>query len=227
MRSGSTLQYNLVSEIIERKKVGFREVWITNHKAYFQKRRGGRIISFKSHALTPQIASLLDERRAVSLTCFRDVRDAVASWQAKQRQRLSVEEGLRFASQIIALFKRWEDLPSDQTLCSKYEKLVLDTGAEVARIARFLGVNVEPDEISAIVKVCSPSSFRRRLESMEPEMMSRMNSACWDTKTLVHVDHLNGGIVGRAASELSVDLFESLTDLHGEWLLDHGYALRC
>lgn len=60
MRPGSTLQYNIASELIERIGVGRREAWVDDHSVYFAASNNQKgLVAFKSHILTAEIRSLL------------------------------------------------------------------------------------------------------------------------------------------------------------------------
>lgn len=53
----------------------------------------------------------------------------------------------------------------------------------------------------------------------------RLGSMEWDRHTLIHLDHLNGGIVGRFIKELNPDLTRILENEFYEWIISHGYSL--
>jgi hypothetical protein len=225
-RSGSTLQYNIASELIERIGIGRREAWVDDHSAYFADCDSrNQVVSFKSHILTAEIRSLVGEGKAKSLTCFRDVRDVVASWQTKTGQNQSMNDALSLARRAIAQFSEWEMLDSSNRLLSRYEDFVFDVSGEVLRVADFLGLEINEGMALGISSALSVLSLQERLASLAEDDFTRSRGFVWDSKTLVHIDHLNGGIIGRAKDELSGDVYSAITDSCSDWLVAHGYSL--
>ena len=225
LRSGSTLQYNIAAEIVERSSIGRREVWVDDHGAYFANATTRGATVFKSHVLSRSLDHLLRTSQSLALISFRDVRDATASWQSKTRTQLSVAEGVRFSEKAIKLFEPWEQLSSKCAFSSKYEDVVADIPAEVKRMAEWLGVVLDQSEIKAIGDFVSIPSMAQTLKNSGPDTLTQSGAHTWNTKTLVHTDHLNGGDIGRYKKELSRELTEELTHLHSDWLLSHGYEL--
>jgi Sulfotransferase domain len=226
MRPGSTLQYNIASELIERIGVGRREAWVDDHSVYFAACNNQKgLVAFKSHILTAEIRSLIGEGRAKVLTCFRDVRDVVASWQAKAGQKQSIGEALSLTGNAIAQFSEWEMIDPAIRLLSRYEDFAFDIGGEARRVADFLGLEMDNSIALSLSSALSVVSLQQRLASLPEDGLTRRGGFAWDSKTLVHTNHLNGGIAGRAKEELSRDLYCAITDLHADWLVAHGYSL--
>lgn len=227
LRSGSTLQYNMAAELVERHKIGKREMWIDDHSGYFANTPGeAGVIVFKSHLLSPQIEERIKNSGSIILTCFRDVRDCVASWQVKTGSELSLEDGLNFAAGAISNFSVWEEIDCPRKLVSRYEDFVGDVAGEILRIAGLIGLDASPSVVAEISADLSVSSLQVRVSALGETDLTRSGPFTWDTKTLVHTDHLNGGIIGRAENELSCDLYEALTETYSGWLLAHGYKLK-
>lgn len=168
MRSGSTLQYNIASEIIERRKLGNREVWIDDHEKYFNFISPDEITVFKSHILTDTLRQLLQDGRAKAVV-VRDIRDSTASWQAKNKEHLTLEKGLDFARHTMYLLNSWEKLPANSILISKYEKIVIDVPEEVSRIASWLDIELSQSEISDIAAIVDSSSLEALLNNSKDD----------------------------------------------------------
>lgn len=225
LRSGSTLQYNIAAEMVELCGAGRREVYIEDHGKYFGGPLPAELTVFKSHELSAPIADLFRQRKCLALISFRDVRDVVASWQAKTRKPMEVAAGLRIAESAINNFHPWEQLPSEYVLASKYEDVVDNIPAEVHRIAKLIQLKLDADQENAISTAVSVPEIERRLGDLGSEDLTKSAGMSWDTRSLVHVDHLNGGEIGRYKLELSEELADELTRRHEDWLLSHGYAL--
>ena len=226
MRSGSTLQYNIAAELIERAQAGSRAQWIDDHEAYFASYRDQPgLIVFKSHILTPQIKAIIGAGAGLVLTCHRDVRDCVASWQSKTGGNLSFQGALDFSFCAINQLSGWEELNCTYKLVSRYEDFAIDADSEIQRVAEFLGLELDPGAALEITSALTTSSLQERLASLGEDDLTMRGGSTWDTKTLLHINHFNGGLIGRAKEELSNDLYSALTDIHSDWLLAHGYSL--
>lgn len=224
-RSGSTLQYNIAAELVERFKVGSRAAWTEDHASYFSGRpRDAQLVVFKSHVLSPPIAELISEGDAVALTCHRDIRDVAASWQVKLGRRQRLKEVVRRTSKAIEDFTSWESLPPARVLVSRYETMVEAVPDEVSRIAEMLGLAIGPPDVDAISRALDSRQLKQRLESLSPDDTERAGPYVFDRKTLLHLDHLNGGEVGRYRSELKHSVVKKLTEIHRDWLESHGYT---
>ena len=225
-RSGSTLQYNIVSETLERLNIGRREKWVDDHVSYFSETSHLGIISFKSHRLSPEIKDFIQSGYGIVVSCFRDIRDVVASWQAKNKTPLSTVDGLNLAERAITRYSEWEKLPCKSFFCSKYEDIIADIRSEVLKIAGFMRLNLKFDDLNQISESVTAATLQNRLNSLPPEMLTCSGTSAWDTNTLIHVDHFNGGIVGRYKTELEPELLQGLNERYGHWLSDHGYQLE-
>ena len=160
LRSGSTLQYNMAAELVERHKIGKREMWIDDHSGYFANAPGGAdLIVFKSHLLSPQIEERVKGSGSIVLTCFRDVRDCVASWQVKTGSKLSLEDGLSCAAGAISNFALWEEIDCPRKLVSRYEDFVGNVAGETRRIAGLIGLDTR-----RLLRVDHRATLHRRIQ---------------------------------------------------------------
>ena len=96
-RSGSTLQYNIASEILEKLTIGSREKYYPIHKNYFKYELSEDLKTFKSHILSKEIEAEVKNNDAYVLLSYRDIRDVMASWQKKNNLIFTVENGLKWA----------------------------------------------------------------------------------------------------------------------------------
>lgn len=225
LRSGSTLQYNIASEIVELKGLGQREVWVDDHQKYFAEMDGKRTRVFKSHRLSEELKQLIEDGHAKAIVSYRDLRDAVASWQAKNRTVLDVQAGMDFAESAVSMLRDWEDLGHDKVMVSQYETMISDIPREIEKTADFLDISLTKREIKKISNSVSVDKIQDRLSSLLSEDITRSGELSWDTKTLVHLNHLNGGGVGRFKNELSKELISEINHKYLPWLIRHGYNL--
>jgi CBS domain-containing protein len=225
LRSGSTLQYNIAAELVERYGVGRREIWVDDHIWYFQNANPNSLTVFKSHFLSNSVDHQFHEGRAVGLITFRDIRDATASWQAKNRMPLSMSDAIDFAETAVRLLDPWEKLPRELVYFSKYEDTFSSIYHEAKNIADWLKLRISDSDLEDINEKLSVDSMKRMIKNTDEKSITISGANSWNTNTLIHIDHMNGGAVGRYKNELSSELIEELSQRHGDWLLAHGYEI--
>lgn len=230
-RSGSTLQYNLVANLVENKQLGSR-VPYRDYQSDPDAFISGMDLNqlqyqiLKIHELPAAAMPLIREKSAKCLSAYRDIRDVVASWQAKTKVRFSISSGLEFARGAIKAFQKWEEAGHADCLILKYEDTIKDVPSACLQIADFLNLAVSQTQVSEICHQCSVETISERLKNLKDYELMRSSGMAWDSHTLVHLDHLNGGIVGRARKELDEGLLFALEDEFGEWLVTHGYVAK-
>ena len=226
-RSGSTLQYNIASKIIELLNFGKRERWLAveNHRDYFCKPRESMVRTFKSHILSPEIREILKQAEGVAIASFRDVRDVVASQQTKRREKFTPVRCTKAARSAIRNFCDWEELPCEQRYISKYECFVGNIGNEICNIAKAIGCEVTYNQVASIERELDPETVKKRLAMLEEKDFSYGKGFKFETTTNFHIDHFNGGVVGRYRYELGADCIDALNSEFGDWLLSKGYSV--
>ena len=222
-RSGSSLQYNIASEIIERLKIGSREKYYPIHEEYFKNKLNEDYKTFKSHILSKEIEEEIKNNNAYVLLTYRDIRDVMASWQKKNNLIFTVEDGLKWAGNTISTFQKWENISCKKKLISKYEIFSGNIKKEVTRISEFIGFDIEnkiADKIEEILKV---ENLNKRLENLSNDQIEVDNNLSWDKKTLIHLNHFHDGSIGKYKNELDIELQKMVKKEFNSWLCNHGY----
>ncbi len=125
LRAGSTLQYQIASELIERSGLGVRSPYADpmSHEGALQAAvPKGISRTFKSHALTPSIMERLADGNAVALYSFRDLRDVIASQQQKNGWSLGERDLRALVADLLATDSAWRSLPRVHVV--RYESMV-------------------------------------------------------------------------------------------------------
>jgi hypothetical protein len=226
IRSGSTLQYNIASEIIERKGLGKREIWIDDHNNYFSNSRVDGLTTFKSHVLSSPIANCLRDGLGLAIASYRDVRDVVASWQIKHRKIFALEECIEVGRTAIRNFSQWEDLPEECVYIGKYEDFFCNISGEIKKISEVMQVEINSTEIADIAATLNAVEIAKKLNSLSEDALTTSGIYKWDTKTLIHLDHLNGGAVGRYRTEISEEILKAMNLEFADWLEKHCYQIE-
>lgn len=225
IRSGSTLQYQLASELIERFSLGERTT-------YFPPEEHARVLesvphglsTFKTHSLTEPVALHCQRGGGIALYIYRDLRDVVSSFQQKERVRL---EGDVLADFIIDLIRKdlaWRSLP--QVHVSRYEDVVFALDSEVIRIGEFLDIPCSSPMAEQIAEDLSYTRQAEGIASADREDLVEVNSTnVYHRNTLLHKNHFQGGAAGRYKSDLDPGQCRVIEDQAGAWLAANNYVL--
>lgn len=116
---------------------------------------------------------------------YRDIRDVIASWQKKNNFILTLEDGLKWASNTIRTLERWENISCKRNLISKYEIFSGNIKEEVVRISKLIGVDIENNIADKIEEIMQVEKFQERLESLSNDQIEIDNNLSWDKKLLL------------------------------------------
>jgi hypothetical protein len=225
IRSGSTLQYQIAAELVERHGIGQRIEYASEEDfpilaARYRGVPGHKV--FKAHICTPELEQLCSEGDAVALYSYRDLRDVALS--ASRKFGISLEDLLErgWLDQAIADGKRWRAQP--RVLVSRYEEVVMNLTLEVERTAQFLELQTTRSQAEQIAVSLSIDQQRERIRVAMPEAAraARATLLEFDPHSLLHHNHIHEGEVGGWRT-LSPDEQLRLAERYGWWLTAEGY----
>jgi hypothetical protein len=228
-RSGSTLQYQIASEIVEVAGLGMRigYVFPREFATRFQEldTESDWVVA-KSHEFIPELGKLASQPSTKVVYVFRDMRDVVVSMMADQNRHFW---RLIMSGHILDLMHHGELWESWQcVLVTKYEDMISDLEREVGRISEFLGVDLSSAEVEDIALKYSIENQRKRISSFDFSTQGYRKPGTVtvvDPSTNLHANHIRSGKHGRWKEELSpIEVFV-VESIAREWLLAHGYSL--
>lgn len=224
-RSGSTVQYQVASHVVERSGRGTRVTW-HSPDAFDAVRRehsaAGRLLVFKAHGLTPAMRDEVEAHGARVITVHRDVRDVVVSAMRKNGwtfPRIWREGRL---DRWTRRFDEWAALPG--ALVSRYDDLVADLPGEVVRIAAHLGCPVAAGDAAGIGAAYGIERQRERTEAVRQRRVDGAAAAKFDPHSLLHHNHIASGASGEFRRVLRPEQIRAIEDECGAWLAKWGYA---
>lgn len=223
IRSASTLQYQITADLVERHAVGFRVGYVPEgeFKSVFDQhdqQDGFKV--FKAHVCTDDFQQLFKTGRARGIYSYRDIRDVAVS--AVQKFGLSFDELMekKWLDQAIADFELWTSQPG--VLVSRYETIVQDLPAEVARIAASLGIKLADGKAAEVASLYTIENQSERIAAVAQAY--RAGGSLYDRNTLLHYNHISP--VSRSWRDaLTTEQIDQLHQRYGRWLQAVGYPV--
>ncbi len=248
-RSGSTLQYNLVCDLVEAAGVG------TGHGSTANDLGPGPDLRKVTAAAEVQVYKIHDALRGTVpwiaqghdgvRICYihRDLRDVAVSLREMQGAEDDRIVGV-LDDAVLAYNELRPVRDSPYVLWQRYEDVVADVRGATEEIARFLKLEVPSNIIDEIADGCAIDSARqvmtqvRRLleadlaradadEVRRVRKATRDRTEYWrDPVTLIHWNHISrhGGASGVWRTELPEPLLATIVERYAEWFADAGYA---
>lgn len=225
LRSGSTLQYQIAVELLQRadRGEGIGEVRHV-HCRELDARTDGKTHAVKVHkrALLPGAPDALQAGYATGLYISRDIRDVAVSLM--NMRQVSFEQ-LMFrggeVEQALRDYQAWTALPG--MLMSKYETMMADLQGEVQRIAQHLDIEISDTEAAAIAHTYSLDRQQRRIQNWKSD--PEYDAAQHDPNTLLHHNHIRSGKSQQWRTALTPMQIAYLESVAGNWLRSQGYEL--
>ena len=227
-RSGSTLQFQITSRLVEDAGLGKRVEWTKPDR--FNKLRkkyatdeGWKV--FKNHNCTEKMEKEFRRQNAMGVYSYRDLRDVYVSTMRKNNVTFEQLWQVKFLEQCLRQYQQWTALP--QVLTSKYETMMIDLPGEVARIAAHLGIAVDLEKCRQIAVEHDIEHQKERIEDAKRagRLKHGYANAYFDPDTNLHTNHIYSGAVGGWQGVLTEEQVGKIEALAGDWLVARGYAL--
>jgi len=227
IRSGSTLQYQLAAGLVEVCGTGRRSRYVSENRfaeLLTEYKEISGLIVVKAHLLTPAMEDLLIDRRALSIGCYRDIRDVAVSIMRKWNVTFEELVANRWLDRAIEMLESWSLHP--RHLLSKYEDVRDNPAREVLRIASHLSIDCSDRLAVDLADAFSIEQQRRRVQIIAEKKASlNIEGDYWDKESLLHHNHLFSGGSGDWKNMLTQQQVKILESRHRDWLLAKGYCL--
>lgn len=196
--TGSTLKFNLVSEIVERSGVGKRIEWDPSEDFSIVNQRYKDYPEFKvvkTHQLTAEIEKEFLNSNAIGFYSYRDIRDVLISISNEANRPIDhYINDERYVSEYLHHFFKWQKIPNIYR--SAYEDFGSDISSAIRRIQNVLNIASLSDE--DILEISQKYSLEETSHSGNIEQ--------WKS------------VFNQAQNE-------TIEKAAGEWLFNHGYEL--
>lgn len=224
-RSGSTLQYNMVSSIFETLGLGERVPHMKDADLAMlldSKNDSCGIRIVKSHKLLPQMQSLVASGGAQAVYCYRDIRDAVVSsmnqnWLSDKIEVIEdfVLRYLKHHNEIQEFSENYQD----QVMIRRYEAFFDNVSKEIQVLAGFMKVELDEDQVKGIVAEIEEISSLGRIGSR----ITQDRQYTFDSRTLLHEGHIQSKIQNQWVNKLSPEQLLCIEKFAYKFLDHHKY----
>ena len=222
-RSGSTWQYQVASDLVER-HYGGRRIGFTGPP--LPPDDGWSVA--KWHDPAPDFARLLGAGRARALYCYRDLRDVAFSLMHKTGETFDEMIAARRLETSLAADAFWTAQPN--TLIARYEDVVRSPGTAIERIAAMLGIELDISGVLDLMCRYSLDANTRRAAQVAAlaadqgvNLADPANAFAHDPESLLHWNHIRSGSVGGWQEVATPEQRRQLAATVGQWLISRGY----
>jgi len=229
-RSGSTLQFQLVSALIEREGLGRRLPWVMPEEfAQMAPELDGsrELLVFKTHVCKHPMRVRLRDGRALAVGVHRDLRDVAVSGAKKAGVEPTPEYCRELTEGCMACARGWEGSPGIMEL--SYTRLTEDTPAACLEMAAHLGIPCDAGRAEALASEFSVGRQRERIADavrdgrmVKPAPNSKMRHMEGE---LLHPNHIEDGRTGKWREVLCPGAIGEIERIGAEWLVARGYEL--
>lgn len=255
-RAGSTLQYNLVCSLVEKMGLGERKGYLSYEQLSERKEEiiqwseSPSLIAFKSHAILPNAAELVEANSMRICYIYRDIRDVAVSM--KRTFKIEGEKLWKLLDKATAAYFKLKEI--DGVIWQKYEEAIADLSATVKTLAMALNLNPSEGLIAEIAAEWSIENAHKVIANLESDLKkhkkiddllqaednlannnkleiprvereSEWQSNVFDPNSLLHIGHISKsrGAIGIWQSSLSPAEIGIATERYSAWLADAGY----
>lgn len=223
-RSGSTLQYQIVSQLIEDRGLGDRITW-HSPEAFSEIRSlhssSSQMLAFKAHKLTSEMLKEIEHNGAKVITAHRDIRDVVVSAMKKNDwsfRKIWRNDRLRYWT---GRFDEWARQPG--ALVCRYEDLVTDLHGVIKSIADHLDISLSENEIGSLAQEYSLDNQKLRAGQVAIQMQTGRNMSKFDPHSLLHHNHIATAGIGEYRKILLPAQIRAIEDECSDWMMRWGY----
>ena len=185
-RSGSTTQYEMVRDIVEKMGLGVGIGYHTEEKLKEYDNSENQIIVCKvfeplfiGFQEKPSYAQkFFEEGRVKAFATIRDPRDVITSMKKRAEGRTKEDKDAWSFEETAKVnfpvwFKRLDDWLEWGALETRYEDMILNLFAECKRIANHLDIVVDDDTLKSIAKNYTVAAIQKRKQQGKGKLPSR------------------------------------------------------
>jgi len=222
VRSGSTLQFNIVAELLEHTGNGKRIEFVEPKKFPELKKKYENDSSykvFKIHELTQSVKEEFEHNRACAIYSYRDIRDVIISLAAKSNTSIEDTIKANAAETYIKNYIAWRTVP--RVYRARYEAFAFNMQKEIENTGNYLNISIDKKIIQNIAKKLDINTLK---EKQRHNLKSRAEG--FDKNTLLHNNHINSGKAAQWKTKMTKNQIADVEKRAKHWLFNHNYELE-
>jgi FkbM family methyltransferase len=226
-RSGSTLQYNIISRIVEESQKGKRIAHFKPDEFLKVKEENKNFMGYKvvkSHTLTYDIKNEINNNNAIVFHCYRDIRDVVVSYFHKGLIKIENDEIIACVKNYINEFEDWMILEKKMR-SRKYENFAFNIIKEIEYVLKVLKIELSVQKIKLISEELKIESLRKTQNIISEDKNKNSLEQMFDQDTLLHKNHIYDGSQNQFLKILSKSQISLIESLAYDYLLNNKYKL--
>lgn len=229
-RAGSTVQYQITAEIVERLDAGKRLGYLLAQDMERMLEEQGaseRYVVVKTHDYYKELQKIVNRGDAKIVYIYRDIRDVVVSLLRKTHRkywRFMLSGDL---DNLLHEHDLW--INNRKIHVARYENMVEDLIGEVLSIAAFLELSISRNLAQQIAQKLSLDEQKKTIQSYDYESeylaVGKKHQHKVSSETLLHDNHIYSGAVEQWKNDLS-PLQTGIIELFAfDWLVKNNYKI--
>ncbi|MHC1791184.1 hypothetical protein [Solidesulfovibrio sp.] len=205
-RSGSTVQYQIVKELIKRSGSGCDFGWIDPEKHCTLEQQCNKPYEFnllKSHEVSGFIKTQMSSHDGIAVYSHRCILDVVSSLMEKNKRNYTDEQIRSFVLSSKQTHEQW--IQWDNVIVQNYQQIVLHLHECVQEIAFALKIEISIEEVNQIADRLHINNQRKLLGRIKyaDNLVEVDANNVYDPDSLLHLNHISDGGIGRYKKNLT------------------------
>ncbi len=227
-RSASTLQYQIVDEILKLKKLGFGIGYFEPGQicSEFSKIDSVQFVAAKTHDYFNEAKELNESGKLKVIFSYRDIRDIIVSSMYKwYNGKFENTYNENYISILKKSYSNWITL--NDIYKNSYEEIIANLELEVSSIASYLKIKLTNSEIKRIANDLNLESQKKRIMNMNFSKEGvKTKFGTYDPLTQLHSNHIRSGKQQQWKIDLSNYQVALIQRDWKEWLLENKYTIH-
>jgi len=221
-RSGSTVQYQVVAELVERNALGRRLGFADDQSVSSILREAHAtegLAVIKTHEPLIEFEPAIRQGNARLFYTFRDLRAVALSNMRKWQMPFAdviASDGL--LDEVVSAARKFLAFPG--VCVSRYEDIVSSFAGEIRKWGLALGLPMTIERAEELAAEFSPDAQRARIDKI-----TSLKPGEYDRRSLLHHGHIIDGSVDSWKTQLEDWQIRAIENRFSGWLLMNGYEL--
>ncbi len=229
VRSGSTLQFNIVYEILIHTKNCFKPPYTDENDFPKIREKYNHIKEYKIikvHRVTPIIENEIVNNNAILFYTYRDIRDVICSLISKGWIKNDLKSIIDATNSYLSNYAEWAKLQGYNSYVTKYENFYNNIRNELDNISSFFNVKMNTNILNNIEKKYNAKKLKNELKEIDSNSIQTYGKLIFDKNTLFHKNHITNLLPNSYLNSLNHETILTIEKIAMDWLVEHEYKLN-